>query len=151
MIVRRFEEDDLPGMVALFRDTIRRVNSQDYSLVQIDAWAPDEDDAISHASRLQRFKNSVTFVVEIDGVLAGYANIEADGHVDHFFVSADHQGKGVGRSLMKALEDEVPNQILYAEVSITARRFFEKMGFVVVEERHPVVRGVELTNYAMRR
>ena len=52
---------------------------------------------------------------------------------------------------MKALEDEVPNQILYAEVSITARRFFEKMGFVVVEERHPVVRGVELTNYAMRR
>ncbi|MNW68344.1 putative N-acetyltransferase YafP [compost metagenome] len=35
--------------------------------------------------------------------------------------------------------------------SLTARPFFEKHGFVVVEERQPVLRGVSLTNFRMRK
>ena len=35
--------------------------------------------------------------------------------------------------------------------SLTARPFFEKHGFVVLEQRHPVRAGVALTNFSMRR
>jgi len=39
---------------------------------------------------------------------------------------------------------------LSADVSITARRFFERHSFTVEAEQHPVKAGVELTNYRMR-
>lgn len=38
-----------------------------------------------------------------------------------------------------------------ADASITARAFFERHGFVVVEQRTPVVRDVSMTNFKMRR
>ncbi|MET4004778.1 hypothetical protein BJ956_002373 [Arthrobacter psychrochitiniphilus] len=38
---------------------------------------------------------------------------------------------------------------LTADVSITARPFFERYGFVVKAKQHPVMVGVQLTNYAM--
>ena len=39
---------------------------------------------------------------------------------------------------------------LTTHASRTARPFFEAHGFVVVREQRPVLRGVELVNYAMR-
>jgi len=38
-----------------------------------------------------------------------------------------------------------------AEVSITARPFFERRGFCVVREMQTEVRGVTLVNYLMER
>jgi putative acetyltransferase len=38
-----------------------------------------------------------------------------------------------------------------ADVSRTAGPFFEKFGFEIVEQRFPVVRGVEIPNALMRR
>ena len=40
---------------------------------------------------------------------------------------------------------------LSTHASLTARPFFEAHGFVVVVEQHPVLRGVALTNFVMRR
>lgn len=38
---------------------------------------------------------------------------------------------------------------LSADVSITARPFFERRGFEVVTEQHPVTAGVRMTNFHM--
>jgi putative acetyltransferase len=40
---------------------------------------------------------------------------------------------------------------LFAEVSITARPFFEKKGFIVKKQQSVVVREVELTNFVMEK
>ena len=40
---------------------------------------------------------------------------------------------------------------LKADVSITARPFFEFYGFTVEAEQHPVKAGVQLTNAKMKR
>jgi putative acetyltransferase len=40
---------------------------------------------------------------------------------------------------------------LFAEVSVTARPFFERHGFVVLAEQQVVVRDVALVNYRMER
>ena len=40
---------------------------------------------------------------------------------------------------------------LSTHASLTARPFFEAHGFAVVVEQHPVLRGVALTNFVMRR
>ena len=40
---------------------------------------------------------------------------------------------------------------IFAEVSITAKSFFEKYGFVVVTEQVVYKKGIGLTNYKMER
>ncbi len=39
--VRRYTPNDLAGLIALFRYTVRRINRRDYSQQQVLAWAPD--------------------------------------------------------------------------------------------------------------
>ena len=149
--LRPYEPADAPALLALFRDTIRRVNSRDYSPEQISAWASDDIDPVAWANR---FANRYAIVAEIDGRLAGFTELEPDGHIDRFYVSADHQRLGVGKALLDALVLEacrtgIPR--LNAEVSITARPFFASQGFAVVAPQTVVVRGVEFVHFCMKR
>jgi putative acetyltransferase len=135
--------------VALFRATIRRINRQDYSAEQVRAWAPDEIDVASWAEKLA---NRHSVVVENDGVIVGFGDIEDDGHLDHLYVHADHQGCGVGRLLLSAMETEARRRgiaRLFTEASITARPFFEHSGFSLIAEQVVVCRGVEFVNFRM--
>lgn len=86
--------------------------------------------------------------------MAGFAELELNGHIDRMYVSADHQGQGVGSALMAALLAEAKRlQLvrLLAEVSITARAFFEAHGFVVLAPQEVTLRGAKFLNYRMER
>ena len=50
-----------------------------------------------------------------------------------------------------ALANERDVSRLYSHVSITARPFFERFGFSVVNEQRISVRGQELINFVMER
>lgn len=148
--LRRFREDDLPTLIELFRDTIRRVNVRDYTPEQVQAWAPDDIDP----SKWRTFEGRHAIVAEFDDLIVGFADLETDGHLDRFFVHADMQGRGVGRAMLEALLNEARRLALpriFAEVSVTARPFFERHGFAVLAEQSVEVRGQRLTNYRMER
>ncbi|WP_435009441.1 GNAT family N-acetyltransferase [Tundrisphaera lichenicola] len=149
--IRSFRPDDAPKLLQLFRDTIRRVNSRDYTPEQIDAWASDEIDLQAWSDR---FEGRFVAVAESDGRLVGFGELEADGHIDRFFVSADHQRIGVGRSLLDAIVSEAGRldiARLSTEASITARPFFEDQGFETLASQIVVSRGIEFRNYRMSR
>ncbi len=149
--LRPFRLADSLSLLELFRDTIQRVNSIDYSPDQVRAWASDQ---ISLAEWTHRFAGRFTVLAELDGGVVGFTDLEANGHIDRFFVSADHQRCGIGRSLLSALLSEA-NRIgltrLSTEASITALPFFEAHGFRVLAEQLVHCRGVELMNYRMER
>ena len=149
--LRRFASDDALALIALFRDTIRRVNSRDYDAMHGAAWASDETDPDTWRTR---FEGRFAVVAEVDGQIAGFGELEHDGHIDRFYVSADHQRQGVGQTMMNAILGEAERldvARLHSEVSITARPFFESQGFVVIEAQTVVARGVEFLNYRMER
>jgi putative acetyltransferase len=149
--LRPFRPDDAPVLLTLFRDTIRRVNCRDYSPEQIAAWASDEIDPAAWA---RRFTGRFVVVAEDAGRLAGFADLEANGHIDRVYVSADYQGQGVARALLAEVVAEARRLRLvrlFSEVSITARPFFESQGFVVLAPQAVVLRGVEFINYRMER
>lgn len=151
MTVRTYRPADASPLLELFRDTIRRVNSRDYSPEQIAAWASEEIDPAAWA---KRFDNRFTVVAEDADVLLGFTDLEMNGHIDRFFVSADHQGRGIGRQLMAALIQEAKRLALprlFVEASITARPFFETHQFQVLHSQVVVCRGVEFTNFCMER
>ena len=149
--LRPYGQNDAPALLALCRDTIRRVNSRDYSPTQISAWASDDSDPIAWAGR---FSGRFAIVAEEADRPVGFADLEPDGHIDRFYVSADHQGRGVGRQLLAAVLAEahrVGLSRLFVEASITARPFFEAQGFGVLAPQVVTLRGVEFVNYRMER
>jgi GNAT superfamily N-acetyltransferase len=151
MNLRPYRPEDAAELLALFRDTVRRVNCQDYSPEQIRAWTSDEIDAEAWA---KRFEGRFVVVAEKAGRIVGFTELEENGHIDRLYVSADHQRQGIGRVLLGAVAAEAERcgiSRLWSEVSITAKPLFEAAGFRVVAPQTVRVRGVDFLNYRMER
>ncbi|CZF85732.1 GNAT family N-acetyltransferase [Grimontia marina] len=149
--IRRYREGDAPLLWSLFFNTVRNVNIKDYSQAQVEAWAPTGFNAEIWANKIEDLN---PFVAEVKGKIAGYADIQHDGLIDHFFCDMAFQGKGVGKALMQALFSEGSQSglnLYHAHVSITARPFFERMGFNVVKEQQVNIRSAVITNFLMER
>jgi putative acetyltransferase len=149
--IRKYNESDARDLWAIFYHTIRNVNSRDYSLAHVEAWAPDD----FSPEAWQRKMNAISpFVAEIDGEIVGYTDLQENGLIDHFFCHHKHQGQGVGRHMMEHLLKVGELQGItrfYSEVSITARPFYEKFGFNVAKEQMVEIRGQKLRNFVMER
>ncbi len=151
MVIREYKRSDLTALSQLYYDTIHRINARDYSPEQIEAWAPE----VPETSFWQnRFKNRRVFVAEEEGVVTGFAEFEFTGHIDCFYVHHAWQRRGVGALLLERIErdaDARRMRRLFADVSLTARPFFEAMGFRVVEPREKLYRGCRFRQFAMEK
>lgn len=142
---------DAGPLLELFQDTIRRVNCRDYGPAQIAAWTSGILPEV-WAARLAARWCVVAQMKEDPKRLGGFADLEADGHLDRFYVSADYQRMGIGRGLLaavmrRAAELQLPR--VYSEVSITARPFFLSQGFRVITDQLVYSRGAMFLNYRM--
>lgn len=151
ILIRRYKPSDLDALIDLFRGSVRRIARRDYTEEQVIAWAPDD---IDREARAKRHSSKPTWVAEIDGVFAGYAALEPNGHLDCLYVHADYQRIGVASTLLCQLEASAKEQgltWLYSEVSITARPFFERRGFRVITAQTVALRGQQFINYRMEK
>ena len=151
MFIREFRIGDAAALRAVFFSSVRELANQDYTAAQLEAWAPEQYDPCEWAERMAGLR---PFVAEIDRRAAGYADLQATGYIDHFYVAAPFAGRGVGRTLMDHIHDSAPRrQIaeLWADVSLTAESFFAKRGFAVEGRNTVWVRGVALSNARMRK
>jgi putative acetyltransferase len=151
MNIRRFQPGEELALFEVYYSAIHLIASNDYSGEQVNAWAPLNLDRELWVNRIRGID---PFVAEIDGQPVGYADVQQNGYIDHFFVSGYHPRKGVGKALMQVIHNEaqcLSIKELTSDVSLTAQPFFERFGFVVVEQRKPVVRGIEIPNALMRK
>jgi putative acetyltransferase len=149
--VRPWREDDLPAIARLYHDTVHAVNARDYTPEQIAAWAPRVE---PEAFWRRRFATRLAFVAAIDGAVAGFCELEPPDHVDCFYVHHAWQRRGVGAALMRRLLEEAAAlgaERLRADVSVTARAFFERQGFAVARERTRRYRGQAFRQFLMER
>lgn len=152
--LRDYTPDDAAATLNLFKDTIRRVNRRDYVAEQIAAWAPDEIPVDAWNRKLLSRRTLVAVTNDDTATLAGFSDLEPNGHLDRFFVSADFQRRGVGRMLLSAMiaqGREWKLDHLFTEASITARPFFLAHGFRELRNNLVVVRGIALLNYLLER
>jgi putative acetyltransferase len=151
MEIRDYQIDDTQQIMDLFYATVHEINHQDYSQAQVDAWAPKE---MNYEEWQERLSSSITQVAEEDGMLIGFAELETDGHIGCFYCHRGFIGRGLGALLFKAIEARARKLgaiKLFAEVSITARPFFEQRGFQVMKEQEVVARGRSMKNYVMEK
>jgi putative acetyltransferase len=149
--IRLFEPQDAESIAQLFHDTVREVNLRDYSSSQVQAWAPDDLHFRNWAEVCaQRF----TFVADDNGTIAGFGELEANGHIDCFYCHKNYQRRGVGSQIYQAIEAkaiELQLSRLFVEASITAKPFFQQMGFAIVQKQEVVRRSETFINYQMEK
>ena len=151
MEIRRFRPGDEAALFRVYFTAIYELASRDYSPEQVQAWAPADFDMGLWAHLVQRIR---PFVAERNNEVVGYADVQPDGYIDHFFVSGSHPRQGIGTRLMTRIHEEARSlglTELTANVSKTAEPFFALHGFQVVERQFPVRRGVTLQNALMRK
>lgn len=93
-----------------------------------------------------------TYVADDQGTIAGFGELEPNGHIDCFYCHKDYQRRGVGRQIYQAIESkamELSLSRLFVEASITAKLFFQRMGFAVVKAQTVTCRGEIFINYLM--
>lgn len=150
--IRDFKSADAPAMARLYFDAARRLGARHYSPAQVQAWAPAPADPTAVLARAN--DGRVTLVAVCEGAIAGYIDLEADGHIDHLYVHPEAAGRGVGSRLIDALIARARAagcRRLHVEASETARPLFERKGFAILHRRAFTVRGVAIHNYAMVR
>ena len=149
--IRKANSNDLEEILQLFRETIETVNAKDYSPEQIKVW---KNGALKKERWLKKISEQCFLLAEIDNQLAGFGSITHDGHLDFMYVNKNNQNIGVASKLYDSLEKFAKgtqvNKII-SDVSITAKPFFEKQGFKLVQEQQVDIERIRLTNYKMEK
>ncbi|MBU0828861.1 MAG: GNAT family N-acetyltransferase [Gammaproteobacteria bacterium] len=149
--IRNFRAGDEAALRGVFHASVHGLASTHYTRVQRAAWAPLQHDAAQWAARLCANQPFVA-QAEGDGAIAGFADLQATGYIDMFFVAPAFAGQGVGRALMAHIHAQAALRgitHLQADVSLAAERFFVASGFVVQERQQVERAGVVLRNARM--
>ncbi len=141
--------NDLQEMQQLFVGTIESVCSSDYNHEQIRAWTS----GIENEQRWREvLMHQFVLVALIRECIVGFGSLAKGGCIDMLYVHKNFQGKGIATAILKLLEDEALRLHyvkLFSDVSITAKGFFEKAGFKVVNEQLNLRQGIGLMNFKM--
>ncbi|MEO8773773.1 MAG: GNAT family N-acetyltransferase, partial [Gelidibacter sp.] len=86
--IRQATLADLPEITSIFRDTIRAVNSKDYSEKQIEVWSSGADDLEAWTDRIE---NLYFLVAEFKNQIAGFSYLKDGFYLDAIFVHKDFQ------------------------------------------------------------
>ncbi|QDT11216.1 GNAT family N-acetyltransferase [Stieleria marina] len=149
-MLRSWTVSDSADCLTLFRDCIRRVCADDYTPEQINAWASPQ---IVFDDWAQRFQNRSAYVACQRDAIVGFIDMDDFGYLDRLFVSADHQRQGIARRLVDQVVADAKRlgcQRIKTEASLTARPFFQSMGFAVVKQQVVECSQVQMINFQMQ-
>lgn len=151
VVIRPFRRDDAPALAEIFFAAIHQVASAYYAPEQIGAWAPRVPEACGFIRRAEDGR-ALLVAVDGDGRPIAYADVESDGHIDHFYCRPEFTRSGVAATLYQAVEQAARARgitRLHVEASEPALRFFAKRGFETVARNDFDMNGVAIHNYRM--
>ena len=148
--IRIAQRSDALELMSLFQETVLHINKRDYSEAEVADWASCGND-ISHIKEMIR---THFFIVATNQQLqvVGFASITQQGYLHSMFVHKDFQGKGIATILLNEIERYATTRGIMritSEVSLTARPFFEKRGYIVEVEQKRKANQLYLTNFWM--
>ena len=148
MVIRTYNVSDGKCLAELFYNTVHAVNAKDYTVEQLNAWAPGNVD-LEQWNQSFLAHHSVVAVEENE--IVGFGDMDQTGYLDRLFVHKDYQRRGIATAICDALERAAHTDKITTKASITARPFFEKRGYRVIRRQTAVRAGVLLVNYDMEK
>lgn len=149
-IIRAALQSDAVELKNLFQNTVLAINRRDYSQAEVEDWASCGDDLYN----IENMIKTHYFIVAVNqqSEIVGFSSITSQGYLHSMFVHKDFQGEGIATMLLNEIEQyAITNGIMRitSEVSLTARPFFEKKGYIVEEEQKRKANQLSLTNFWM--
>ena len=122
MQIRQFEPRDAADWARIFHTAVHQVGARDYTAEQCAAWSPEPapiDRVLERACDGRR----IWVAADANDEAQGFIELEADGHIDCFYLAPEVAGTGIGADLYTQLEGEARNlglSALYVEASEAA-------------------------------
>jgi putative acetyltransferase len=151
MNIRLATAADLPELTTLFRETVLAHAPYYYTPAQTQAWAAAADEP----RRFRAFILAVmTYVVEDDTGILGFAGLGEDGYVASAYVRHDCLHQGIGSRLMETVLESARQQgmtRLYSEASEFSLGLFQKFGFRLYDREIVNRAGVQFKRYLVEK
>lgn len=151
VVLRRGTADDAEAILRLSLEAIGTSAAQFYSADELAAWSGRR----TLEAHRRMLDSTVLLVAELDGHLAGFANLEVETcTIDQLFVAPAAGGRGVARALLEALEQEAVAAGLTrmdARASWRAVGVFERLGYERVAVEIVELDGQRLGRVHVRR
>jgi putative acetyltransferase len=142
---------DLKEMQELFVATIKSVCQKEYNKQQIEVWTS----GVNNTERwIEVIEKQFVLLALIENKIVGYGTLKDSNYIDFFYIHKDFQRQGIANNLLTRLELEAKkrsSKTITSDISITAKPFFEKKGFIVKAKQKNIKSGVELINYKMEK
>jgi putative acetyltransferase len=148
-MIKIAQRSDVDAIRQLFQETIESVNRKDYNPDQIKIWS-------AGAQRIENWQKKITeqyFLLSKDkNTVNGFASMDVNGYIDFMYIHKNYQNQGIATLLLQALESkasELHLEKMWANVSITARPFFQKRGFIITDIHIKWIQEVAFENAVM--
>jgi GNAT superfamily N-acetyltransferase len=148
-MIRIFQHGDHAAIAEIFTKAIHEIASEVYSEEQCLAWS---DRKVNYQRWKNRCELKRPFVYVADSDIAGFLELDTDGHIDCAYIHPKYKRKGIMTMLVKhAVDTCFTHDIsrIYVDASICAKPMFEKIGFTTIQKNIVNIKGVELLNYKM--
>ncbi len=142
MIIRSFVPEDAESLSRLIIQNLRQVNSQDYSPEAIEALIP----SYTLEKLIELAGQQLTLVSTVGDKIVGTATLDCD-RVRNVFVEVALHRRGVGKGLMRAIEDSARQRRLkkvFLLSGLSAQGFYQKLGYAIVKRLDNDLNGIPL-------
>ncbi|KAA6438912.1 GNAT family N-acetyltransferase [Dyadobacter flavalbus] len=149
--LRQAKRIDLECLQTIYKETIDHTCINDYDPDQRDAWKQGTEN-------LERWTTAIYtqyfIIAEVNGEPAGFGSLMDSHYIDFMYTGKNYLRQGIARTIYNRLEEkatEMGTKVLTADVSKTARPFFERQGFVLLAENRNFIDGLLIINFRMHK
>jgi putative acetyltransferase len=148
-LIRPALADDFIAVAQIFHESIHHLAARDYTKEQLETWSGAKRSAEHWRIRTKDLKVKIAWM---ENTPAGFIGYSHDGHIDLLFTCPSFARRGIARALVLDAESDLLSRktaTAWTEASLTARTFFEAMGYTMVREQTVRCNGVDLNNCRM--
>ena len=149
--IRKYRADDAQALTEIFYNAVESLSGDGYSPEEVRAWAPLPIDYDDWKKRLAHHR---PWVAVLHSTPIGFISLLPNGEVGLAYIHRAFQRRGVASKLYEAVENEAHSngiKHLHVEASHAAKPLFERLGYDVTDCNRVERRGMELTNWKMKK
>jgi len=150
ILIRRAIISDVNNVIDLFSNTVRSINSKDYSKDQIKIWSSFRE----RDSWIKKIADQNFYVGIISKRIVGFSSIDDQGYIDYLYVHKNFQNQGIASSLLNQIVKKAKEfnlDRIWVSSSVTAKPFFQSKGFVQYEIEKKKIKNTEFENSLMEK
>lgn len=152
-IIRKTKIEEMVSVMDAHSRSIRQLCSKDYNQDQVSKWSSvNYTESIWHNTINNEFHICVEVNGRIEGLCHAKVDEDGDGHIVGLYFTDVIAGKGIGREVFEqaiAYIRKAGSTKVFITGTITAKGFYERMGFKAVEKKQVSTRGATLDCYKM--